>query len=106
MAIPRRLRQQTGRHALVDGIPFALPVESAGSPAFMAAFPINRERAAELMPGSELHPLCIGRHAILLVSVIDYRKTTIGKYIEYSLGIGCTHGPRPVSLARAMLFRK
>ena len=72
----------------------------------MAAFPINAQRAAELFPGNELHPLCIWGHAILLVSVIDYRQTNIGKYIEYSLGIGCTHGPRPVSLLRAVLFRK
>lgn len=106
MAIPRRLRQQTGRNALVDGVPFILPVGSADSPALMAAFPINPERAAELLPGNELHPLRIGRHAVLLVSVIDYRQTNIGKYIEYSLGIGCTHGPRPVSLLRALLFRK
>ena len=106
MAIPRRLRQQDGRHALVDGIPFTLPVASAASPALMAAFPINPARAAELLPGNELHPLRLGRHALLLVSVIDYRHTNIGKYIEYSLGIGCTHGPRPVSLVRAMLFRK
>jgi len=106
MAIPRRLRQQGGRHALVDGIPFTLPVASAGSPALMAAFPIDPARAAELLPGNELHPLRLGRHAILLVSVIDYRQTNIGKYIEYSLGIGCTHGSRPASLLRAVLFRK
>jgi hypothetical protein len=106
MAIPRRLKQQAGRHALVDGIPFTLPVASSGSPALMAAFPIDPARAAELLPGNELHPLRFGRHALLLVSVIDYRQTNIGKYIEYSLGIGCTHGPRPVSLARAVLFRK
>ena len=106
MALPRRLRQQTGRHALVDGIPFTLPVASADSPAFMAAFPINAQRAAELLPGNELHPVRVGRHALLLVSVIDYRQTNIGKYIEFSLGIGCTHGPRPVSLLRALLFRQ
>lgn len=106
MAIPRRLRQQAGRHALVDGIPFTLPVASADSPALMAAFPVNAERAAELLPGNELHPVRFGRHALLLVSVIDYRQTNIGKYIEYSLGIGCTHGPRPVSLLSALLFRK
>jgi hypothetical protein len=106
MAVPRRLRQQTGRHSLVDGIPFTLPVASADSPALMAAFPVNAVRAAELLPGNELHPLRIGRSAVLLVSVIDYRQTNIGKYIEYSLGIGCTRGPRPVSLLSALLFRK
>ncbi len=106
MALPRRLRQQTDRHALVDGIPFKLPVASVDSPALMVAFPINAQRAAELLPGNELHPLRIGRNAMLLVSVIDYRQTNIGKYIEFSLGIACTHGPRPVSLVRALLFRK
>ena len=32
-----RLRRESGRHALVDGIPFTLPVASHESPALMAA---------------------------------------------------------------------
>ena len=51
MAIPPRLRNQAGRYALVDGIPFQLPVSSQQSPALMAVFPINAEKAKALMPG-------------------------------------------------------
>ncbi|CAN5709131.1 MAG: acetoacetate decarboxylase family protein [Gemmatimonadetes bacterium] len=106
MAAPRRLKRQEGRHALVDGIPFTLPVGSRRSPALMAAFPINADRARELLPGNELHPLRWGKMGFLLVTVIDYRETNIGKYIEYSIGIACTHGRRPVSLPLAALFQK
>lgn len=95
MRIPRRLQKQTGRYALVDGIPFQLPVQSKDSPALMAAFPINAERAAALLPGHELHPFRLWNRAVLLVTVIDYRHTVIGKYIEFSIGIGCTHGAKP-----------
>ena len=31
MGIPKRLRRQEGRYALVDGIPFDLPVNSDAS---------------------------------------------------------------------------
>lgn len=105
MGIPARLKRQAGRHALVDGIPFTMPVNSRRSPALMAAFPIDPDRAAELMPGNEIHPLRIGRSALLMLTVIDYRETDIGKYIEYSIGIGCTRGPRPAPLVLAGLFR-
>lgn len=107
MALPRRIRRQTGRHALVDGIPFELPVNSEHSPALMAGFSIDLERARELLPGNELHPVRLpnGR-GVLLVTVIDYRTTDIGAYIEYSIAIGCTRGPSPVSVARAILLMK
>lgn len=104
MLIPKRIRRHAGRHSLVDGIPFQLPVASRHSPALMAAFPINADRAAELLPGNELHPLRWGDRGILLVAVIDYRHTNIGKYIEYSIGIGCTRGARPWPLPLAALF--
>lgn len=106
MGIPRRLERQSGRHSLVDGIPFVLPVTSSRSPALMAAFPIDADRAAELLPGNELHVVRFGRTGLLLVTVIDYRQTIIGKYVEYSIGIGCTRGPRPAPLPLAALFRK
>ncbi|MFE5210453.1 acetoacetate decarboxylase family protein [Streptomyces sp. NPDC056600] len=93
---PRRQRRLAGRHALVDGIPFRMPVNSADSPVLMAAFPVDREAAARLLPGCELHPLTLpGGHGVLVVTVIDYRSTDIGRYIEYSLALACTHGPRP-----------
>jgi hypothetical protein len=106
MLIPKRLKRQAGRHSLVDGVPFQLPVASQKSPALMAAFPIDADRAAELLPGNELHVLRWGSTGFLIVTVIDYRHTNIGKYVEYSIGIGCTRGPRPWSLPLAALFGK
>lgn len=106
MLIPKRLRRMQGRHSLVDGIPFQLPVASQRSPALMAAFPIDADRAAELLPGNELHPLRWGDRGILLITVIDYRQTNIGKYVEYSVGIACTRGARAWSLPLAVLFSK
>jgi hypothetical protein len=91
-----RLRRESGRHALVDAIPFTLPVASHESPALMAAFTTEARAAAELLPGDEVHPLRVwGERALLLISVVDYRSTNIGRYIEFSLAIACTHGPRP-----------
>jgi hypothetical protein len=96
MSIPRRQRRLAGRHALVDGIPFTMPVNSEHSPAFMVGFSIDGDRAAELLPGGEVHPLRLpGGRGVLMVTVIDYRSTDIGRYIEYSIAIACTHGSRP-----------
>ena len=94
MRIPSRILEQAGRYALVDGIPFKLPVAAEKSPAFMAAFTIDYEQAARLMPGSELHPLRLWNKGVLLITVIDYRQTVIGKYVEFSVAIGCTLGRR------------
>ncbi|HEX8179999.1 MAG TPA: acetoacetate decarboxylase family protein [Pyrinomonadaceae bacterium] len=104
MAIPRRLKRQAGRYALVDGIPFHLPVYCKNSPCLMAAFSINAERAARLLPGNEVHPLRVWNKGVLLITVIDYRDTVIGKYIEYSIAIACTHGPRPAPRLLPALF--
>jgi len=106
MLIPRRIRRLAGRHSLVDGVPFTLPVASKDSPALMAIFPINADRAAELLPRDQIHPLRWGKTGLLVVTVIDYRQTNIGKYVEYSIGIACTRGSRPVSLPVAALFAK
>lgn len=106
-SLPKRLRRQSGRHARVDGIPFDLPVNSENSPALMAAFPIDADRADDLLPGNELHPLRLwGNTGVLIVSVINYRTTDIGAYIEYSIGIGCTHGRTPAPIGLPFLFRK
>lgn len=95
-ALPRRQRRLAGRHALVDGIPFTLPVDSARTPALMAAFPVDAEGAARLLPGGELHPVRLpGGRALLVVTVVNYEVTDIGRYVEYSLAIACTFGPRP-----------
>src|SRR6185503_9978319 len=93
--IPRRVKQQSGRHALVDGIPFVLPVNSDRTSALMAAFEIDAAKAAALLPGNELHPARLWRRAVLLITVINYELTDIGKYIEFSIGIACTRGSRP-----------
>ena len=95
-ATPRRQRRLAGRHALVDGIRFDLPVNSEDTPALMAAFPIDADAAARLMPGNELHPVRLpGGRGLLVVTVVNYVTTDIGKYVEYSLAIACTHGRRP-----------
>jgi hypothetical protein len=60
----------------------------------MAAFSINAEKARELLPGNEIYPFRLWNKGLLVVTVIDYRDTVIGKYIEYSIAIACTHGPR------------
>jgi len=88
----KRLRKKEGRHALVDGIPFTLPVRCRNSPVLMAVFTIDANKAAGLFEGSEVHPFRLWRRGLLVVTVIDYRETTIGKYIEYSIAIACTHG--------------
>jgi hypothetical protein len=89
------LRRQHGKHALVDSIPFAMPVSAEQSRAFMAVFTVDAAKVAKLLPGRELHPYRLWNRGLLLVTVIDYRNTSIGKYIEFSLGVACTHGRRP-----------
>jgi hypothetical protein len=107
MRIPSRVTNQAGRFALVDGIPFRLPVTCEDSPVLMAAFTIDAERAQALIPGNEVHVLrLLNGRGLLLVTVIDYRITVIGKYIEYSIGIACTHGARPgPRIVPAMLMK-
>jgi len=48
-----------------------------------------------MLPGDELHPFRLWSKSLLIVSVMDYRNTTIGKYIEFSVGIACTMGRNP-----------
>lgn len=96
IGVPKRQKRLAGQHALVDGIPFELPVHSEQSPALMVAFPMNADRAAQLMPGKEIHPFRLwGNTGLFVVTVIDYRITDIGAYIEYSLAMACTHGSEP-----------
>lgn len=96
MRIPARIQRQKGRRALVDGIPFELPVVCGRSPALMAAFTIDASKAAALLPGREIFPLRLwNNRGVLLIVVINYLHTTIGKYVEFSVGIACTRGARP-----------
>lgn len=96
MGIPKRIKNYKGRHAMVDGISFTLPVQATQSPALMAGFFCDYQKAKALLPGNELHPMkYFNGKAIFMVTVIDYRITSIGKYIEYSLALACTRGSRP-----------
>jgi Acetoacetate decarboxylase (ADC) len=108
MRARQRIERLSGRHALVDGIPFSLPVDSRDTPALMAAFPISAARAAELIPGEEIHPLRLGGDVgLLLITVVDYKTTDIGSYIEFSIAIACTHGLAPApALLPALLQRR
>ena len=106
MRIPERIRRSEGRYALVDGIPFTLPVDSRDTPALMAVFPISAARAARLLPGTEVHPFRIAADSgLLVVTVVDYRTTDIGRYIEFSLAIACTQGERPAPPLLPALLR-
>ncbi|SDK98662.1 Acetoacetate decarboxylase (ADC) [Catalinimonas alkaloidigena] len=108
MPTTTRIQAYEGRYALVDGIPYHLPVYARNSPALMAGFPIDATRAAALLPGNELHPVTLwdGR-GLLLVTVINYLITSIGRYIEFSIAIACTHGPRPAPpLLPGMLIKR
>jgi Acetoacetate decarboxylase (ADC) len=105
MAIPSRIKAYTGKYAFVDGIPFTLPVSAKDSPALMAAFPCDYEAARRLMPGRELHPVRLANgKAVFVVTVINYVNTTIGKYVEYSLALACTHGKKPAPPLLPALF--
>jgi hypothetical protein len=104
MAQPARLDRQAGRWALVDGIPFQLPVYCRNCPALFAVFPINADKASKLIPGNEIHPFRLWNKGLLIVTVIDYLDTNIGRYIEFSVGIACTRGPRPAPRLLPALF--
>jgi Acetoacetate decarboxylase (ADC) len=106
MAKPKRLKAQAGRYALVDGISFRLPIDSKDTPGLMAAYTIDADRAKALLPGNELHPLRVWKRALLVIAVVDYRITDIGNYIEFSIGIPCTHGARPGPPLLPAIFRK
>ena len=54
----------------------------------------NKIKAQALLPGNELYALRLWNRGLLVVTVINYLQTTIGKYIEYSIAIACTHGAK------------
>lgn len=106
-AVPARQRRLAGARATVDGIDYVLPVNSEPSPVLMAAFPVDARAAAALLPGAELHPVRLpGGKGILMVTVIDYKATDIGAYIEYSLAIAVTRGARPALPLLPLLLQK
>ncbi|MFI2566238.1 acetoacetate decarboxylase family protein [Paenarthrobacter sp. NPDC018779] len=104
--VPRRQERLRGQHAQADGIKYLMPVNSDDSPVLMAAFPINKRAAAAVLPGTELRPFSLGGRGLLVVTVVNYKSTDIGKYIEYSLAIAITHGSRPAPPILPLLFQK
>lgn len=102
----QRAERHRGRHALVDGIPYQMPVDSSDVGVLMAIFGVDYESAYALLPGNELHPVRFRGKALLIVTVLDYRTTDIGSYIEFSVGIACTHGSKPVPALLAALFMR
>jgi hypothetical protein len=95
MPPPQRQSRLKDRYAVVDGITFKMPINSQESPALMAVYSIDAVAAAKLIPGNEVHPLRLWKRGLLVITIIDYRTTDIGKYIEYSIAIACTHGAKP-----------
>lgn len=106
MPLSRPRRWLDGRFANVDGIPFRLPVGTKGSPALVAAYDIDLAGARDMLPGQELHPCRIGSRGVLVVAVVNYLDTVIGRYVEFCTGILCTRGRRsappllPLALGR------
>ena len=58
-----------------------------------------------LLQGNEVHPFVMWNKTLLVVTVVDYRNTNIGKYIEFSIALACTHGARPAPRLLPMLLR-
>ena len=102
---PARIARQAGRFALVDDIPFQMPVQGIKSSTILAAFPCDPVKARVLLQGNEVHPFVLWNKALLLVTVVDYRHTNIGKYIEFSIALACTHGARPAPRLLPALLR-
>ncbi len=105
MPFSRRIQWLEGRFANVDDIPFRMPIATTTSPALFAAFSIDADRAADMLPGQELHPFRILNRGVLLIAVVNYLDTTIGKYIEFCIGVLATNGPTPAPPTLPLLLR-
>jgi hypothetical protein len=106
MSPPQRQSRLKDRYAVVDGITFKMPINSQDSPALMAVYSIDALAAAKLIPGNEVHPLRLWKRGLLVITIIDYRTTDIGKYIEYSIAIACTHGAKPAPRLLPVMLMK
>jgi Acetoacetate decarboxylase (ADC) len=104
----RRERWLDKQYANVDGIAFQMPVGTKASPALYAAFSIDPVAAQAMLPGRELHAARLWAKGVLMIAVVDYQDTTIGTYVEFCVGILCSHGrspaPRLLSAALPPLF--
>src|SRR5437763_3511548 len=105
MPFPRRAGWLKGKYANVDGIPFTMPIATHDSPAMFAGFSIDAESAARMLPGQELHPVQLMGRGVLVLAVVNYVDTTIGKYVEFCIGILASRGYEPPSALSSMLFR-
>jgi hypothetical protein len=106
VSFPPRVRWLEGRYSNVDGIPFTMPVRTQTSPALFAGFSIDAEKAAELLPGQELHPLSLAGRGVLVLAVVDYLDTTIGRYVEFCVGIMVNRGYRPPPTLASVLLQR
>lgn len=103
----KRIKRLTGRYARVDGISYQLPINSKNSPALMSLYSIDAEKAKAILVSDELHPLrLLNGRGVLVFTIIDYRETDIGKYIEYSIAIACTQGTKPAPRLLPALLMK
>jgi hypothetical protein len=101
-----RQKRLNGRHAYVDGIRYVMPINSWNASAIVAVFPCDWNAARNILPEGDIHPFKLWRKALLVVTVLDYRETDIGSYIEYSIGIACTKGAKPAPRLLPGLFLK
>ena len=54
----------------------------------MAAFAIERDDARALLPPT-ISPVRLGRKSLLVLTVVNYQETVIGRYIEFSVALAC-----------------
>lgn len=106
MGYPRRIRWLDGRYSNVDGIPFTMPVRTWASPALVATFTIDAAKAQEMMPGEELHAWSFRGRGLLIIAVVNYQDTTIGKYVEFCIGVLATRGRSRSGPLAPLVLRK
>ena len=82
-----------------------MPVQTKTSPALFAASPWTPTGAADLSPGRSCTRSGSSVGAILVVAVVNYLDTTIGKYIESCIGVMVTHGPPGCAPLPALALR-
>jgi hypothetical protein len=73
--------------------------------ALMAAFPLAAEDVRALLPGDTLRPVRLWRDGLLVITVVNYEETVIGKYIEFSVAVACAHREKDPPPLLPLLFR-
>jgi hypothetical protein len=59
-----------------------------------------------MLPGQELFPVRLLGKGVLVVAVVNYLNSPIGKYVEYCIGILATRGYQSAPTLPALLFQK